>query len=249
MGTNESQTYEERAALMLSRAKQACARRLADIGLSADLGQQDFRKAFDSARPRLTADQLGQWMQAAVAVDAVADAQAAYDDSVKPPEDDALRAADRTRSVESGRVEGHPDLAHMRKLSPPVDPTRRTHPITWLALVMAVPLVFLLMSSREKPKVSAKAPVEWTPAKQQAWISAGQESVRHKLKDGDSARFREAFFSLRSGVPVSCGEVNAKNSFGGYGGWQRYIATADVKLTYLEEQVSDFPLAWSKLCR
>ncbi|MDT1887731.1 hypothetical protein ACN6Q4_20435, partial [Acinetobacter baumannii] len=42
-----------------------------------------------------------------------------------------------------------------------------------------------------------------------------QKLVKDKLKDGETAKFRNQW--------ELCGEVNAKNSFGAYTGFQRYI--------------------------
>jgi hypothetical protein len=86
--------------------------------------------------------------------------------------------------------------------------------------------------------------------KQQMWISAGKDAVRAKLKDGDSAKFQNTYFNRgRDGIPMSCGQVNSKNGFGAYGGYQRYISGGRPELTFLEEQVSDFHNAWNRFCR
>lgn len=51
-----------------------------------------------------------------------------------------------------------------------------------------------------------------------------KESVKNKLKDPDSARFRNIKdISLPDGV-VFCGEVNSKNSYGGYVGFTWFVA-------------------------
>lgn len=46
-----------------------------------------------------------------------------------------------------------------------------------------------------------------------------QKLVKDKLKDGETAKFRNQW--------ELCGEVNAKNSFGAYTGFQRYIVTKE----------------------
>jgi len=82
-----------------------------------------------------------------------------------------------------------------------------------------------------------------------AWMDKGMEAVRAKLKDPRSADFRNVFFHRGSqNVPVTCGEVNSKNSFGGYIGFQRFVSAGQADLTYLEEQVADFPELWRLLC-
>jgi len=48
--------------------------------------------------------------------------------------------------------------------------------------------------------------------------------VRERLKDPDSAKFREVHYNRNNGV--ACGLVNAKNSMGGYVGDRRFIVRA-----------------------
>jgi hypothetical protein len=58
-------------------------------------------------------------------------------------------------------------------------------------------------------------------------IELSKEAVREKLKDPDSANFRS--FSIHRGEEPTdgafyiCGEVNAKNSYGGYAGFERFL--------------------------
>ena len=111
--------------------------------------------------------------------------------------------------------------------------------------------VGLLVGCGEAQKETQKvvSTGELSSGKQQSWIRVGKDSVRSKLKDGDSAKFKDVFFSQgKDGVPVSCGWVNSKNGFGAYGGYQRYIATNRAELTFLEEQISDFQVAWNRFC-
>lgn len=80
------------------------------------------------------------------------------------------------------------------------------------------------------------------------WMEVGKDAVKSKLKDPDSAEFQNVFFHRgEHNMPVTCGEVNSKNSFGGYGGYQKFIS-AGPKLTYLEEEVSDFDKVWNSFC-
>lgn len=82
------------------------------------------------------------------------------------------------------------------------------------------------------------------------WKTVCMDAVQQKLKDPSSAKFRNVRFCRGlNNLPLCYGEVNSKNSFGGYGGFQRFISAGSPKLTYLEEQVSDFDKAWSKLLK
>ena len=67
---------------------------------------------------------------------------------------------------------------------------------------------------------------------QSAWVytSAGValQSIKHSLKDADSAKFRSVGVIVPdrfdpAKVGVVCGEVNAKNSFGGYTGFKQFV--------------------------
>ena len=50
------------------------------------------------------------------------------------------------------------------------------------------------------------------------------EAVRGNLKDPASAQFRNVRLVEFSGGKVVCGEVNAKNAYGGYVGYTRWVS-------------------------
>lgn len=60
------------------------------------------------------------------------------------------------------------------------------------------------------------------------WIASAQGLVRQMMKDPSSAEFRGDFHRSLNGVDdyVVCGEVNAKNSYGGYVGYKHYYQIA-----------------------
>lgn len=85
---------------------------------------------------------------------------------------------------------------------------------------------------------------------QMAWIGKSQEGIKSRLRDPDSAEFRDSRFYSGGPAPVICGEVNSKNGFGGYGGFQRFIASGE-KLAFLESDMastSEMDDAWKKMC-
>jgi hypothetical protein len=89
-----------------------------------------------------------------------------------------------------------------------------------------------------------------TDGKKLGWMEKGMEAVKSKLKDPKSAQFRNVYFHRGAdGIPMTCGEVNSKNSFGGYGGFQKFTSAGRSDLTFLEEEVSDFDTVWNRLCR
>ncbi|WP_320153001.1 hypothetical protein [uncultured Tolumonas sp.] len=70
-----------------------------------------------------------------------------------------------------------------------------------------------------------------------------ERAVRNSLKDPDSAKFKGFYMSKKN---AGCGLVNAKNSFGGYVGFKRFIS--DGKTSIVEDTDSSFQEVWEKLC-
>ena len=71
-----------------------------------------------------------------------------------------------------------------------------------------------------------------------------REFVSEVLKDPESAEFRN-----QKGF---CGEVNSKNSFGGYAGFKRFIAASEEMVVFAGDDrmtSTDFEQAWSQFCR
>lgn len=96
---------------------------------------------------------------------------------------------------------------------------------------------------------SGTAPVADEETRQIAWVRKGKEAVQAKLKDPDSAQFKDVIFVQKANeIPVACGEVNSKNSFGAYAGFQHFVSAGSPENTYLESEVEDFAELWNKLC-
>lgn len=79
------------------------------------------------------------------------------------------------------------------------------------------------------------------------WIIKTQDGVRNRLKDPGSAEFRNVFFKRHEGTPIVCGEVNSKNGFGGFTGFQHFVGAGEA-MVYLEEEVADFSQVWNEMC-
>lgn len=73
-----------------------------------------------------------------------------------------------------------------------------------------------------------------------------EKSLRATLKDGDSAKFKNVTYVKNKNGSAVCGYVNAKNSFGGYTGYKKFVGAG--KAVFLENQVKDFHNVWNKLC-
>jgi hypothetical protein len=50
------------------------------------------------------------------------------------------------------------------------------------------------------------------------------------------------------GATVVCGEVNSKNSFGGYADFTSFISAGSADSTWLESDVKDFQAVWDAVC-
>ena len=91
-------------------------------------------------------------------------------------------------------------------------------------------------------------------AQQEKWFGAetivvAQRAVRASLKDPDSAQFKDVyFFRGKDNIPMTCGQVNSKNSFGGFSGFQHFVSGGSSELTFLENEVKDFYKAWNRYC-
>jgi hypothetical protein len=59
---------------------------------------------------------------------------------------------------------------------------------------------------------------------QEKTITAVQDSIKATLKDPDSAQFQNIRIADYDGGKVVCGEINAKNSYGGYVGYKSFVA-------------------------
>lgn len=123
-------------------------------------------------------------------------------------------------------------------------------PLNFKLLLSFILMIFLIGCGDNSNSVS----IYEDEGKQFAWNEKGMDAIRMKLKDGGSAQFRDVFFhkAYLNGkvIPLTCGYVNSKNSFGGYSGFQGFIAAGST-LSFLEEQMSDgeFEKTWSQLCQ
>lgn len=58
----------------------------------------------------------------------------------------------------------------------------------------------------------------------EAEIEILRDGMESRLKDAESARFRNVRFGAGEHKEVVCGEVNSKNSYGAYAGFTSFIA-------------------------
>lgn len=75
---------------------------------------------------------------------------------------------------------------------------------------------------------------------------AAKATMRQLLRDPGSAKYQDVrAYPLGNGY-VFCGQVNSKNGFGGYTGFQRFVAGPGIATT--EDMISDFSTLWSQTC-
>lgn len=103
--------------------------------------------------------------------------------------------------------------------------------------------------AKEEQEDAAKNAARDNEIKEMVWVEKGKDAVKARLKDPDSAKFREVyFFRGKDNIPMTCGQVNSKNSFGGFSGFQHFVSGGSAELTFLEKEVKDFHKAWNRYC-
>lgn len=115
-----------------------------------------------------------------------------------------------------------------------------------LASAFSIGLVVNAVQQRNAPPPTEEQKLA---NKRYEWIERGKSAARERMKDPDSVKFRNVYFNEgREGVPVACGEINAKNGFGAMAGYQRFISAGRQDLTFIESDVKDFQVAWRRFC-
>ncbi|MBU2122964.1 MAG: hypothetical protein KJ999_21320 [Gammaproteobacteria bacterium] len=77
------------------------------------------------------------------------------------------------------------------------------------------------------------------------FVLAAKRSITSDFKDPDSVLYRDVFISNRT-TPTLCGEINAKNSYGGYIGYKRFFYNRIVSGVNGSE-IPDSSASYSKL--
>lgn len=89
-------------------------------------------------------------------------------------------------------------------------------------------------------------------SKQGLWIIKSKEGIKKRLKDADSAKFKDVRFYSGGTTPVVCGQVNGKNALGGYSGFEKFIASGDNEsIAFLASDLEtgdSIDNAWKELC-
>lgn len=76
---------------------------------------------------------------------------------------------------------------------------------------------------------------------------AAKEKLKDSLRDPDSAKYEGVkAHRVAAGGFVFCGRINAKNGFGGFTGFERFVASPAIAGT--ERSVDGFDEVWSQFC-
>lgn len=106
---------------------------------------------------------------------------------------------------------------------------------------MMMPVFLMVAACGQSEAEKAESAAAMTEIRNQR---VAREFVGGVLKDPASAEFRN-----QHGL---CGEVNSKNSFGGYVGFKRFIAASRELVVFENDgrmNSADFEAAWSMHCR
>ena len=81
------------------------------------------------------------------------------------------------------------------------------------------------------------------------FTARAKAAITVSFKDPASAQFQSLFLSGKT-LPVLCGEVNGRNSYGGFVGFRRFYATGQPSLNDVENPRDDFVFArmWPSMC-
>ncbi len=81
-------------------------------------------------------------------------------------------------------------------------------------------------------------------------IKKAKETVANELRDPESAQFRNISKTKKNefGVVTVCGEVNGKNAYGGYVGYQRFVNNPPSDRVYMENAWDTFNNLWRSQC-
>lgn len=116
-------------------------------------------------------------------------------------------------------------------------------PAIWPGIIVAAVILISVVVIAVKSMSNTESPATDAAMQEIKLQRLAREFLTPHLKDPDSAQFRNQ--------KRICGEVNAKNSFGGYAGFKRFIAGGK-ELVFLEDdarlEAGAFQAAWDKFC-
>lgn len=145
------------------------------------------------------------------------------------------------------------DLSKTKKIKMPLEIGKPMQSASGPVVKVAEDSLSKSVPERSKPKQKEK-PVKAQSnyndrSKQYSWNTLNQKLIAARMKDPDTVKFKDVFFSDKFGAPATCGSVNAKNIFGAYSGFERFIGLGSTMGPFLESDVSDFNKLWRQICQ
>jgi hypothetical protein len=87
-------------------------------------------------------------------------------------------------------------------------------------------------------------------SKKIAVMDKGQATLKSKLKNPDSAKFKNVFFHIGiENVPMTCGEVSYKDEKGKTTRYQRFMSAGRPEYTHLQHEQKEFAASWRQFCQ
>lgn len=110
----------------------------------------------------------------------------------------------------------------------------------------------LALADRLAPRPKPEPVIDPETASINAFVSKARQLLIRDFKDPDSVKVRDAFVSKLHAGYAMCGEVNAKNSYGAYGGYRRFWVRQEPFEYRVDDQSYDksarFVEQWRYLC-
>ena len=127
----------------------------------------------------------------------------------------------------------------------PVSIARKNEPSVNMAVGMLAFLAMFLLALA----FCARSSQDGLKDSSAAAIVSGEDAVRTAAKDPSSIEFGDVWAgTMAGGMYVACGYFNGKNSFGGYVGMCRFIATSTAVMTDTDADAA-FESQWNTTCR
>lgn len=112
-----------------------------------------------------------------------------------------------------------------------------------LALIAFIAIAFIVLG-----KIGSGDSTERKlAANNEARIAQAELAMKERLKDPESVQWRDVYVSRFAEAAV-CGQVNARNSFGGYTGFKQFIVVSGLNLAFLEGEVDGWSKIWIEYC-
>lgn len=113
--------------------------------------------------------------------------------------------------------------------------------------VVALTAIFILYLFLNREKTQPD-PAHAQAVAEGRLIYTAKDHIAQMMKDPGSTEFRNVFVSRDAEGAVVCGEVNSKNSFGGYSGFQRFISVDPMNIVETGMKKGEMDSLWQKFC-